>query len=182
MKPIIEFLARYRRLYGLLILIPVLWFAVPTGLSLSIGIPLMVCGILFRIWSSGYIHKDNRLAQEGPYSIVRNPLYFGSYLMGAGAVTAGGNWIMLGIYLVTYPVVYISLTLTEEWKLVNLFPEEYPEYLKRVPRLIPRPWKYRKTDSKWQLSLAFKKHREYAPSVSMAVLLVFYVLRMQNII
>jgi len=171
-------LAKYRRLYGLLILIPFFFFTDPSPSSLAAGIPLMAAGLLFRIWSSGFIFKDDRLAVEGPYSIVRNPLYFGSYIMGAGCLVAGGTWILLAVYAVTFPVVYISLIKTEEERLGDLFGDTYAEYCSSVPRLFPSFRHYRRTDSEWSFKLTFVEHKEYTNVIIAVIIIVFLAVRM----
>lgn len=173
MKAITGFLAKYRRLYGLIILAPFFFLAEPTPVTLAAGLPVMLLGLLFRIWSSGYIYKDNRLAAEGPYSIVRNPLYFGSFIMGGGCIAAGGAWILLGVYVITFPIVYISLIVTEEERLLRLFGEEYRDYRGSVPRLLPAIWRYRRTDSEWSFRLTFIEHKEYANVIIAGVLTIF---------
>ena len=36
------------------------------------------------------LEKDRELAVSGPYAFTRNPLYFGSFVVGLGAAAAGG--------------------------------------------------------------------------------------------
>ena len=175
MNKAVRFLAKYRRLYGLLVLIPFFFLAMPTAVTLASGLPVMVLGLLFRIWSSGYINKDNRLAVEGPYSIVRNPLYFGSFLMGGGCMIAGGTWILLAVYAITFPIVYISLILTEEENLLQIFGDDYAEYCSSVPRLFPAFWKYRRTDSEWSFKLTFVVHKEYTNVIIAVIVTVFLI-------
>ena len=159
----------------MLVLIPFFFLARPSAVSLASGLPVMVLGLLFRIWSSGFIYKDDRLAVEGPYSIVRNPLYFGSFLIGGCCLIAGSTWILLAIYAVTFPIVYISLILTEEERLLQLFGDDYAEYCSSVPRLVPSFWKYRRTESKWSFKLTFIDHKEYI-NVIIAVVLIGFLL------
>ena len=140
----------------------------------------MILGMLYRVWSSGYIYKDNALAVEGPYSIVRNPLYFGSYIMGIGAMIASGVWWLILIFVLTYPIIYYCLILTEEVRLRTLFGDEYIRYCATVPRLIPHPWKYKRTQSQWSFMLTFINHKEYATGLGIIFLTGFYILRMFN--
>ena len=51
----------------------------PAGITISII--LIALGSFIRSWSAGIISKGNRLVQEGPYSINRNPLHTGSTLI-----------------------------------------------------------------------------------------------------
>ena len=84
MRNATEALIKYRSLIGILCLIVVLWLATPNARVIFIGFFFMMIGMFFRAWSSGYIDKDKELATEGPYSLTRNPLYFGNLLIGCG--------------------------------------------------------------------------------------------------
>ncbi|MFH1707448.1 MAG: nitrilase-related carbon-nitrogen hydrolase [Planctomycetota bacterium] len=180
-NPFVRFLARYRRAYGLVVLVPFLIMARPAWWSLAVGIPIMAFGAAFRMWASGYIHKDNKLATFGPYSVVRNPLYFGSYVLGAGCLVAGNAlWVLL-FYLITFPVVYIALILTEEVRLHKLFGYAYEEYSASVPRLFPDPFRYHPGRDQWSIDLAVRDHREtvtlLAAGTVILVLLAMLLLR-----
>ena len=64
-------------------------FAIALGLSARQyptwpGIVLCFLGATVRFWASGYLRKDSRPAVGGPYAWIRNPLYFGTYLMAVG--------------------------------------------------------------------------------------------------
>ncbi|MGH8104132.1 MAG: methyltransferase family protein, partial [bacterium] len=56
----------------------------PDWMHLVWGAPLIVGGAALRIWAAGTIKKQQTLAQEGPYALMRHPLYFGSFLGGLG--------------------------------------------------------------------------------------------------
>ncbi|MGB4260778.1 MAG: methyltransferase, partial [Candidatus Cloacimonas acidaminovorans] len=56
----------------------------PSGIIISII--LIALGAFIRSWSAGIIQKGNRLVQEGPYCLNRNPLYTGSALILIGFV------------------------------------------------------------------------------------------------
>ena len=93
MRNATETLIKYRSFVGILCLIAVLWLATPNAWSIFVGFFFMMIGMFFRAWSSGYINKDKELATEGPYSLTRNPLYFGNLMLGAGIAIAGNNWL-----------------------------------------------------------------------------------------
>ena len=93
MRNATETLIKYRSFIGILCLIVVLWLATPNARSIFIGFFFMMIGMFFRAWSSGYINKDKELATDGPYSLTRNPLYFGNLLIGTGIAVACNNWL-----------------------------------------------------------------------------------------
>ena len=106
---------------------------------LSIG--LILAGLLIRSWAAGTLRKYKRLVTEGPYALVRNPLYFGSFLMIAGFCMLLGD--LHALWIVGLPVVLLYwLAIRDEEQLLNhLFPEEWPTYAARTPRLVPWRWK-----------------------------------------
>ncbi|MDE3003052.1 MAG: isoprenylcysteine carboxylmethyltransferase family protein [Gemmatimonadota bacterium] len=126
-----------------LIVIPFFWFAAPTPNLLAAGSLLAVCGLWIRGWSAGTIHKDQEVATTGPYAFTRNPLYLGSFFIGAGVSLAGGHWVWPALFLTFYALVYSRAMTGEVRHLTELFPEAYGEYAANVPFFVPRrtPWR-----------------------------------------
>ena len=106
-----------------------------------VGIVLIVICILGRTWASLYIggRKIEEFVQTGPYSVMRNPLYFFSFL-GAAGVGAQLGSIVLGLIcaLLAYVVFYVVVRREEE-VLSARYGEPYRNYLASVPRFIPNP-------------------------------------------
>ena len=88
-------------------------------------------------------HKQDRLLQEGTYGVVRHPRYLSA---GIGVVA---NLLLsnhAGLYLLMLcllPAGYLMVVM-EERELIERFGEEYRQYQRKVPRIIPR---WRKTSS-----------------------------------
>ncbi|MGE0231763.1 MAG: isoprenylcysteine carboxylmethyltransferase family protein [Flavobacteriaceae bacterium] len=103
------------------------------------GLALIVICIVGRTWSSMYIggRKLKGIVTDGPYSIVRNPLYVFSVIgaagvgMQLGSVTAGG---LLGTVVFIF---FYLLTIQEERVLEKLHGDVYRDYCSRVPRMVP---------------------------------------------
>jgi protein-S-isoprenylcysteine O-methyltransferase Ste14 len=104
------------------------------------GILLCLMGALLRFWASGFLRKDTRPAVGGPYALVRNPLYLGTYLMALGVILAIENWALLVVSSVLFAAVYHFIILDEEVKLQKLFQKSYSLYCQSVPRFFPRLW------------------------------------------
>jgi protein-S-isoprenylcysteine O-methyltransferase Ste14 len=106
-----------------------------------IGIVLIVVCILGRTWSSLYIggRKIEEFVQTGPYSIMRNPLYFFSCLGAVGVGMQVGT-VFLGLLcgLLAYTVFYL-VVLKEEDLLGERYGATYAAYMARVPRFFPKP-------------------------------------------
>ncbi|MDP2620970.1 MAG: isoprenylcysteine carboxylmethyltransferase family protein [Hyphomicrobiales bacterium] len=108
------------------------------------GLFLILFCILGRAWSTLYIggRKINELVREGPYSIVRNPLYLFSFI-GIVGIGAGAGSVVMGLILfaISY-VVFRWVVAHEEAFLAQKYEEDYARYLREVPRFIPdfRRW------------------------------------------
>ena len=68
-----------------------LYLCRPTLASALAGVLVTLFGILVRIWAAGCIEKGRELEMRGPYRLTRNPLYFGSFLIGLGASIASAS-------------------------------------------------------------------------------------------
>ncbi|OPZ87737.1 MAG: Isoprenylcysteine carboxyl methyltransferase (ICMT) family protein [bacterium ADurb.Bin429] len=123
----------YVRLWDIRVL-PAIQFALD-----AVAYALVVIGMLIRLWSTLYIggRKDSALQTAGPYSITRNPLYAGSFLLGLGFAVITGNPLVLALVLAYFTVQYRTTVRHEERTLANLFGEVFHEYVARVPRFFP---------------------------------------------
>jgi protein-S-isoprenylcysteine O-methyltransferase Ste14 len=104
------------------------------------GVILVAIGVIGRAWCFSYIsgNKDERLIQEGPYSICRNPLYLFSLIGAVGIGFGTETFVVPGIIAVAFMVYYPFTIRREEAKLKEIFGAEYEDYLKKVPRrLVP---------------------------------------------
>lgn len=104
------------------------------------GFGLVVICSLGRLWSAMYIYgyKNDNLVTTGPYSMVRNPLYFFSFLGGMGIGLTSKNIIVLGIIFIFFILYYPFVVLAEEKRLKEIHQEDYLEYMKTTPRFIPK--------------------------------------------
>ncbi len=107
----------------------------------TFGIAFILLGQILRVSARGFKAEHsqggNALIQEGPYAVVRNPMYLGILLIGLGIVLMLFKWWVVLVFLAIFIIRYILLILKEEKKLKTLFPEDYPDYQKRVPRIFP---------------------------------------------
>jgi len=158
MRNTTETLIKYRALVGILCLIAVLWLATPNVWSISIGFFFMMVGMFFRAWSSGYINKDKELATEGPYSLTRNPLYFGNLLLGSGIAIACGNWLTVIIFAVYYFSFFTFLIAIERKRMKKRFGSQYEAWARQANLFFPKIKKIKK----FGFNIAFyMRNREY---------------------
>ena len=123
----------------LIIALGVVFFflSTPSSRSIVLGFPLIFLGEAIRTWSSGYLEKNRFIQIQGPYSLIRNPLYLGNILISLG-FSVMGNQLVAGIGLLFGTLLIHSATIKqEEQYLTKHFGEAYKAYSKNVPRLIP---------------------------------------------
>jgi protein-S-isoprenylcysteine O-methyltransferase Ste14 len=114
----------------------------------SVGYVMLVAGLAIRIWSVIYIggRKSRQLVCDGPYSLCRNPLYMGTFVIAIGASLCLENLLMLAAVLTIFLPVHVAAARLEESHLLELFPQQYPSYLHQVPRFWPRLRAYHSDD------------------------------------
>ena len=154
-------LQRVRVPLGFVFAIVFILFAKPTWMSLAIGSVVAVIGVLIRAWASGHIRKAKELAVSGPYAHTRNPLYVGSLLMGIGFTLAAGVWWLAVLFCVLFIGIYLPVMRVEAEDIRRIFGEEFDEYERNVPMLIPRitPWKSSNTAFDFELYLQYREYR-----------------------
>ena len=114
----------------------------------TLGALMSASGVGFAIWSRHVLAgswkasvtcgENHSLVQRGPYAIVRHPIYFGFLVAVAGMVLALGEVrafaLLLGVGIL------LRKMGQEESALRVAFPNQYPEYERRVKRLLPWIW------------------------------------------
>lgn len=80
-----------------------------------------------------------QLVTNGLYRFVRHPLYTTSLIVLYLASPMSLNWLAFAIGCNVY---FLAGSIFEERKLVREFGSAYRVYQQRVPRLLPRPWRW----------------------------------------
>ncbi len=107
-----------------------------------IGLALVSVAVIGRMWCSLYIagYKTDRLIDQGPYSISRNPLYFFSLVGAVGIGLATETLFIPAIILIGFMAYYPLVIRSEETKLFEIHGENFQKYTAFVPRFFPS-WK-----------------------------------------
>lgn len=113
--------------------------AFPRECMLWLGYALVILGAMGRAYCSAYIggRKNDVIVREGPFAVVRNPLYVFSFLAVAGIGLQSGMWTVLILLAATFMLYYPQVVAKEEAFLTHKFGDAYAQYMRDVPRWIP---------------------------------------------
>ena len=104
--------------------------------TVTYNLSIIVAGKYLRLSTSGIL-KEHKLIKEGPYAIIRHPLYV-SYIF----ILAGISLILLTCWLLI-PTLFMIIGIyptakAEEETLIEQFGEEYLEYKENVGIFFPK--------------------------------------------
>ena len=129
---------------------PLAWRFIPQSSSADyIGLALTVAGVAFAIWARFYlgrnwsgivtIKQDHKLIRNGPYAVVRHPIYAGFELAILGTAINIGE--VRGLAAAGVALIGMGLRVRlEEAFMTEQFGEEYVQYKKNVKAVIPFVW------------------------------------------
>jgi len=85
--------------------------------------------------------KGHELITEGPYGVVRNPIYLGMFGLILSTCLVFSRW-WSGLAAVVLFLIGNRIRIrTEEQLLRETFGHQFDEYARRVPAFIPQPWR-----------------------------------------
>ena len=122
---------------------------IDTGVFAYLALPLWMIGGILVLWSfwnflvqgrgtPAPVDPPKELVAVGFYRYVRNPMYVGVVAMIIGHFLWFGFWNLLIYAIVIFIFFHTFVTFYEEPTLKRNFGAAYEDYLKRVPRWIPR--------------------------------------------
>jgi protein-S-isoprenylcysteine O-methyltransferase Ste14 len=133
------------------------------------AIVLVTLGIVIRIWAAGTVFKNQILATNGPYSLVRHPLYVGNILTIIGfnlLVYETWAWLLtLGFLWFFYP----PAIRYEDGKLQDLFGDAWRQWRRNTPALIPFRVHWKRLKCPWSFRLFAGRNGE----LGIAIILIF---------
>ena len=143
-----QFFFKYRSYTPIPFLFPLIVYARPTIISMVIGLILIVVGEYLRFWGVSYAGGETRtrnvgassLVTQGPFAIVRNPLYIGNILMYFGiSIMSNSLFPFLQIIVPAFFIMqYYFIIKEEEAFLREKFADKYDDYFKSVNRFLPK--------------------------------------------
>jgi len=138
---------------------------------------VLVCaGEAIRLWAAGHLQKEQVMTTGGPYRMIRNPLYLGSFLIAIGfCLIAGSLWIW--IFLIAYFLLcYIPVIRFEESILQEKFGRGYSEYATTVPALYPTPRLYPESTTKFSWKQVLR-NKEYNAVIGIILIYAFLIFK-----
>ncbi len=174
-------------------LLVMLIFMKPTLLSIIIGLIIAVCGELIRIRSVSLAGSETRttsgvggtfLVTQGPYSILRNPLYAGNILIYTGlGIMSLALFPFLQIFsFLFFFFQYYCIILAEEEFLSQKFGDKFTKYCETVSRFIPGKNKIPdaiKSNLEYNLKAGIRSERRslQAIVITSVIIIGYYIIR-----
>lgn len=116
-------------------------------LSFALSLFLITFGEMIRIWAVSFSGPATRtrvikapfLAVQGPYEMIRHPIYFGNFFVGLGfTLSLTQDLVHILVFVMFFLIFYGSIIFAEERFLENKFQEKWRRYRDVVPLIIPR--------------------------------------------
>ena len=103
------------------------------------GLLISVAGLLLRVVSRDWklAHGNDCLVVTGPYSVMRHPMYVGSFLAGLGLSIILGSIPFIVIYTICFIAVHARIAQREDAYMDARWPEEHKQYISSVPACLP---------------------------------------------
>lgn len=139
------------------------------------GVAVAIVGELIQMWATSHLHKDTKFTISGPYSHVRNPMYFGRFFVGLGIFIMTGNLYLIVGFIVLYSIYGNLRVRREERRLCEIFAPNYQDYCSEVHRWMPRLKPYSKSETrraKWSQVCA--NHEQIVAFGILVVLALIY--------
>jgi protein-S-isoprenylcysteine O-methyltransferase Ste14 len=141
-------------LYSMAILVPYRFVADLGILLLVISILAGSIGLMFMLWSNIGLFvlgrggptdffnititpRTSQLVTTGPYRYTRNPMVFGAYMIYLALTIDLDSIAAISLVILSLPVAILYLRKTEEKRLLVDFGQEYEDYRRRVPMIVP---------------------------------------------
>jgi protein-S-isoprenylcysteine O-methyltransferase Ste14 len=103
----------------------------------STGLAIWARFALGSMWSvEPEVGGDRSLRTGGPYGVTRHPIYTGLLGMIIGTMLLAGGHELIALAAVGLVLFEVKIY-QEERLLVATFPDEYPDYRRRVPQIAP---------------------------------------------
>lgn len=115
----------------------------------AMGFVLLIFGLSATLYSINFhlltgritpvaMEKPKKFIDKGFYGYSRNPMYISILVMLFGGFLILGHVLLLIYTILAIPAVHLFVVYKEEPELKRLFGKEYEDYMKKVPRWLPK--------------------------------------------
>lgn len=154
MSKLASTLFKYRSYTPIPFLLVMVIFQEATPASLITGFSVSIVGELIRFWGVSWTGSETRTTSEvggsnliisGPFAYVRNPLYIGNVLiyLGLGIMSFALFPYLQIVALLFFVFQYHFIVKEEESYLLKTYGSFYVDFVKNVPRFMPRLTPYK---------------------------------------
>ncbi len=109
----------------------------------AIGAFLIIIGAIGRFYSKFYFYRD-QINTKGPYSIVRHPKCLTAYIAMIGLSLISERIQLMVFIPIMAGFIFTYIINRQENLMILIYGDEFREYQKKVPRIIPKFSKYEK--------------------------------------
>lgn len=148
-----KFFFKYRSFFPVPYFLFLLIFMNFNWFSFLTGIAIVITGLIIRYFSQGFAGdwmRGNEVSadyvlDEGPYSIMRHPLYLGNFFVGFGFTFAANfhKAILLPVYSLVFFLYYYLIVREEESYLENKFGKRFIRYKEKTGAFLPKFWRWK---------------------------------------
>lgn len=138
-----------------------------------LAVTVSLFGEFLQVWASAHLHKNLDMITSGPYSWVRNPMYFGRFFVALGFLLLIWRWYIILPHVLFFILYAHARVLGEEKRLRGLFGEPYSNYCRTVNRWFPRRPRPPLSNRRWSWKAVRRNHQL---RVSAGVILAFVLL------
>ena len=177
LKQIGNFAFRYRGYQQLLYTIVFLsqikhFYKIPDNMAFEFScVAIVILGLIIRILTVGFVHQNtsgrnvsgqqaDELNTTGIYSILRNPLYLGNYLVVLGIRALSQSFTVIVLNSLIFMSIYVPIILVEEAYLSAKFKEKYIDFAKKVNCFIPSFKNFVKPNRKISYSMIIRREHD----------------------
>ncbi|MBI4906031.1 MAG: isoprenylcysteine carboxylmethyltransferase family protein [Acidobacteria bacterium] len=112
------------------------WLGLAIGIGAVVWLVWMFRSLGRNLTDTVVTRKDAYLVTNGPYRLVRHPMYAGVLMLSMFLALAAANWLFFTLGASVFAMMCVRLPM-EERNLIARFGDGYREYMRTTPRFIP---------------------------------------------
>ena len=140
-------------------------------------------GEFVRIITIGYVpsgtsgrntkaQRATTLNMTGTYSVMRNPLYLGNYLIILGISLFSRSWEIVVLNSILFAMFYVPIILVEENFLLGKFGDSYREYVAKAPCFFPRFSLWNPSNTEWSGKMVIRREHNSIFAIGLSFALI----------